>query len=364
MREIPLLVSIYSLLFHFYPCAYQSDYHDERLSVLESALHDAAGLGRLAVWMRFVGELLALPGSIFQQHLRANRYSALQHGDNSWQAPLPWSRLVIPMVMFILLIWDRFLDGSPAATELGPVFPLLFLFLLIGILISLFTGFPRWSMPIAGLVLGGLSFYAWAAILYTSQLGDWMYFLKPPPGDVKLKLIHSFFTTGCQWSSILIILAGILLVSALLPPNRRFWRGLVQDWTLASYFIYCVTPFILIMNFDDYRFEQVYTIPALLVLAFGALLFLRTANPGFRFLVLTICLTLAMGIATAGLWNIIPLQTWPLNSQPASLIDERLLQTFQEVYNWFWILLMMLLGSLPGLFVKPPLILEDLDFTG
>ncbi len=359
MREISLLVSIYSIFFHLYPRAYQQEYRQERLEVFELALQEAARGGRQVAWRLFLGELMTLPGSALQQHLRAGRSKGLQDLEDGWQAPVPWSHLAVPGILFILLISDRTLDGSPAASELGPVFPLLILFLLLGLLVSIFSGFPRWSIPIAGLVLGGLAFFAWAALLNISEVGNWLYFLKPPPGQVKLQLIHAFFTTGFQWMAILAILATIFLASAVIPPNRRFWRAMLKDWTLAAFLIYCVTPFILIMNFDDYRYQQVYIIPVLLILAVGTLLFLRTSSPGRRLLALTTCLTLAMFIAIGGLWNLIPLQTWAAKIQPVSLIGVRQLQTVQEAYNWFWILTAMLLVSLPGLVLQPQLRIDD-----
>jgi hypothetical protein len=86
----------------------------------------------------------------------------------------------------------------------------------------------------------------------------------------------------------------------LIPPLRPIYWRIRQDWTLVSFGLYGSALPALIVSFDDYRRAEPYMLAAVILLAVGGWLYLRSERPWQRILSLIGGLTLSMAVGAAG----------------------------------------------------------------
>jgi hypothetical protein len=162
-------------------------------------------------------------------------------------------------------------------------------------------GFPRWSYPYAGFI-----------VALPCLTGLWLPFLV-----IVLILLLSLPQTQTHSQQ-------PLLIQAKLPPrsnssitsertaNIRWWRPLRQlgqtvrrDWTLLSFCFYGVAPMALLFAFEKVArdYEALYMAVSSLILAAGALAYMRSARTWQRTLALLSGATLSWAVATVYLAN-------------------------------------------------------------
>ena len=61
-----------------------------------------------------------------------------------------------------------------------------------------------------------------------------------------------------------------VLLAALIPAFRPFYRRLRNDWTLLAFILYGITPFTIVVTFDDYQHAVPYVFCSFLILALQA----------------------------------------------------------------------------------------------
>jgi hypothetical protein len=108
---------------------------------------------------------------------------------------------------------------------------------------------------------------------------------------------------------ILLLCAGVLVLTALAPGFRPIYLEVRKDWSLVSYLLYGLSIFMIVLN-DEYRGLGSYKLASLIILFIGAFLYLSPAGPWLRLLKLIIALKLAMIVLGLGIYQIYPQQSW------------------------------------------------------
>ncbi|MDY7041472.1 MAG: permease prefix domain 1-containing protein [Chloroflexota bacterium] len=154
-------------------------------------------------------------------------------------------------------------------------------------------GFPRWSYPYAG----------W--MLFTHLLGGRM-----------TSGLWIFRGLG-ELIPLLVLAAVVLLLTRSLRPLLQFFKGLWHDWTRLSFGLYGMIPVLVTASFDEVTkpYAIPYLVASTVVLAGGALAYVRSSRTTQRALALLTGMTLAWTVTTVGYaiygWTAMPWRTGP-----------------------------------------------------
>jgi hypothetical protein len=202
--------------------------------------------------------------------------------------PATWPETLLALGPF--LIW-------PPLSLLGSLMPvpslgtgiLFFIFslLLVALLVGLVKGFPRWCFPYWGFVF-----------LIALYLQSFRGTISGRP----------FSGSWLVWVPVLVVAAIGMLWTRDLKAIYRLFRSVWADWTRLSFAFYGLLPLMLIAIYDEVHdaVAQPALIGLMLVLAAGALLYMRSANIWPSFLWLVAGFALSWGLATLHLgwyWN-------------------------------------------------------------
>ena len=157
------------------------------------------------------------------------------------------------------------------------------------------------------------------------------------------RLTWQFIHSGTFCLSILLVLIGLLIVLRLFPPTRSFYDRFMQDRTQISFILYGVVPLIVLIDFDEYRYDELFTAALLLALAAGAWGYLRSNSPGRRILALLASVTAAFAILGVAKFFLVPLQDWPGWFDHHAPESERWFESLREIATWFWMVVMLLI---------------------
>lgn len=160
-------------------------------------------------------------------------------------------------------------------------------------IISIKNGLPRWSFLLVGTVLTYAIYLLNIRVLYGLLLPR----LIPPTAPLVVRFI---VPNLLFWGTQLIVVTFIVLVASLWQPLKPFYKRIRHDWTLLSFGLYGITLFLIDFAFDENSYEKPYAIMGALILAVGAWVYLRQANPWRRILTLAIGATLAIAVASIG----------------------------------------------------------------
>jgi hypothetical protein len=211
------------------------------------------------------------------------------HGRGSWGEALAG---MVPFLVIGLAWTMRALVGERPYVWLGYVAFWLFiggyLALLVGFGVSWVKGFPRWSYPYVGYVL-----------VFT------LYFMRvATPG---LRIFNYSFGSNDLWGwrawiPFLVIAVIVLLLTRSVRPLFRLGTGIWQDWTRLSFGLYGIMPLVVVMSFDEVNkgYQLPFMLVLTLVLAGGALAYMRSARTWQRALALLIGLILSWAVTTVG----------------------------------------------------------------
>jgi hypothetical protein len=204
------------------------------------------------------------------------------------ERPATWPETLLVLGPF--LIWPLLLliGRWMVIPSLGmAIFFFILALLLAALLVGWVKGFPRWCFPYWGFVF--------LIALYTLNFRGTI-FGKP------------FTGSWLVWIPLLLVAAIATLWTRSLQPVYRLFRSLWADWTRLSFAIYGLLPLMLIAIYDEVH--DTASQPALtglmLLLAFGALLYMRSAGIWTRLLWLLAGFSLTWALATLHLawyWN-------------------------------------------------------------
>jgi hypothetical protein len=292
-----LLVRLYAQLLTLHPRRYRQEYRDELQTVFSLVVDEAAERSAISLLGTALREFRDLPGALIREHIRERRKRGMETQLSTLEIderPGRWTEVLAGIWPF--LIW------GPGAVILAylPVplrrywgaIPGIIVFalpILIGMGIGWIKKFPRWSYPYVGLVLGSLA-----------ALG-----LNP------LLLFSLIFPRGSVWSAwaqILIALGYFILACGLLLLTARRWhplkplyQGIRQDWTRLSFGLFTLAAVLFGgIDHEEDPTLTIYVIAPTIILALGALLYLRSTAKSQRILALLFSLLLAVSARLVG----------------------------------------------------------------
>ena len=294
--NVGLLRKMYAALLKLYPKAFRQEYGDELQAVFDLSLDEAASQGEWEVEKLILREVVSVPRAILYEHLRERRNLTMKQTFASRFDFAPGTRgeiwaALAPFLLFgalpTLLGYFRVAEIMPLWVEILFVIAL-WLFGLIMLVIGFIKHFPRWFMPYIGVPMPFISLLLFTVVIEKLQ-GVWWYRL---PG-----LLSEFMQQGLLWMGMIFTLLLLLFAARRVPKSRPFYLRLREDWTLTSFIVYGGVPLALWLTFDDYSYEEPFMFLALLILAAGGWLYLRSDDRWTRFAYLQGGLWLSMLVA-------------------------------------------------------------------
>ena len=269
---------------------------------------------------------------------------AAERGSRLAFDPGSWRETVVALAPFLLGVFPTALaylpvTGVPQWLEVVLALSLLGLLLAL-VVIGIVKGVPRWFLPYLGFPLALFSVYG-AFGLVRNWHGA---LLNPWDSWILRQTAHQ----GLLWIGLLAAAFCVALITRIVAPLRPFHWRLRRDWTLLPFALYGASLFALLLTFDDYADEEPYKIAAMLLLAAGAWLYLRSDRPWRRSLALFIGLTSAMAVAAAGKAILYSSPNWP---RPRHFTWQT--EAMSTVIMWGWLTLAIFASGLLGLLAHP-----------
>jgi len=290
---------LYSRSLMLYPSSFREIFTDELQIVFRLRLEDAAQNGFFAVLRRGLSELRDLPPAAFQEHRRekvqreicsrpkitsaaANKQKVRNMKSKSFFKlnVIRGSRqegilAVLPFLGIGLIVTLSALAIPLPAWVVVPLTLLVPGVIVVLFFLGLFSGFPRWSLPLMGAAIS-------IAILPAAVL-----------------ILQA---TGGSLSNILLGIGALLmlLLVFVFALRRLDLKRFLEDWTLVSFMGYGIALTLLGFSFEGYRGEQPVQLLASLVLALGAWAYLHARSRSRRLLALVIGFILAMLVVATG----------------------------------------------------------------
>jgi hypothetical protein len=208
------------------------------------------------------------------------------HGRSSWTETLAG---MVPFLAFGLLtvLYEVLPRPNPVRWPWG--FVACYVVLLIGLGVGWVKGFPRWSYSYGGLVL---VFTWWWMGIPAQNL--WTY-------NIWILKRYNELLGWRAWILLLVMSVIALLLTRSVCPLFQLVKGVWQDWTRLSFGLYGVMPMAVWIGFDEVSFNPApYLLVSMVVLAAGALAYVRSARTSQRALALLIGMTLTSWMAMVG----------------------------------------------------------------
>ncbi|HID63779.1 MAG TPA: hypothetical protein EYP49_13730 [Anaerolineae bacterium] len=201
------------------------------------------------------------------------------HGRGSWGEALAG---MVPFLVFGLAMTLNEYLVRPVWSAYGTTvycFVACYFVLLVGLGVGWMKGFPRWSYPYGGLVL----VCTW-----------WWMGLNSPRVWI--------FNGPGAWIPLLVLVAIILVLTRSWRPLRQLLAGVWHDWPRLSFGLYGCMPLVVWLLFDEVTapYPAPYLAASAVILAVGALAYVRSARTSQRALALLMAMTLAWGVTTVG----------------------------------------------------------------
>jgi hypothetical protein len=328
-----LLAHVYAALLHLYPRTFRDEFADEMQSVFGDSIAEAAQHGVAALIALCLQELRDLPGAILRELWQARGKSIMENKPR-----VSWLELLCAAIPFLLYLSFPMIEGlrfNWGAVVILFLLGALFILMVVG----LFKGIPRWSMPGLGLLLAAVNY------ILLGLVGGLLVALDLVP----LPLLREVFGSGFSNVGVIVLTLVVLLITASIRPLRPFFQRVREDWTLVPFALYGVMPLVLYASFDEYQGSVPYEISIGLILLVSLLLYLRNTQPSRKLLALGIGITLAMAVEAIGKWILIPSQSWIDLLQLYPIEQTIKGEVTNTVYRWFWVMVVVFFPALLGL---------------
>ena len=321
---VRLTCRVYGLFLGLYPRRYRIEYGTEMRSVFELTAEQADRRGLFSLLKLCLRELRDLPGAIVHEHWcdaqrNAEDTTMTERPDNGHvrnnlkelpdaapgprtDRPCPWVETLAGLIPFLFIgLWSivlALLASPPPLWQLiAYVGPLVagYVVTLTGLGVGWARGFPRWSYAY---VLFVPLFSLYVSIAVYSTILSYAYVLCVPLFSAVIPLA--------------VMAIVVLVVTRSRPPLAQLVTNVWRDWTRLSFALYGLVPILVWFAFDEVedRFVLPFMIALTLILAGGALAYLRSARAWQRAIALLAGTVLARVVATAGIkiyWNTHPL---------------------------------------------------------
>ncbi|MCJ7657813.1 MAG: hypothetical protein MUO67_01540 [Anaerolineales bacterium] len=343
-----IITGIHSILMRLYPPGFRTIFENEMQAVFSKTLRDASEDGTFSIGVVILRELRDLPIAAVNERLLERQSGGTQSNKSTAQPAEPLTQMEILLALAVFLVPAGFILYNSAPSPLVNKFvpPILVAFLLAGSLVGMIKRFPRWSLPYFGLVLSAIVFlflFQGEAQRMSALLSSRFSFHL---NDELSRLLLVIFWDGMVWLSLLALVTFSVLLLSRVPKFVPLVQLMLDDWTRLSYLLYGSSMLALVLTFDAYNYDADIALVALLCLAAGAWVYLRSNRPKRRFMALLAGLTLAMLVAFTGKWmggSQLDWTGWLRLSTPGY---GRWLDPGQGLVGWAW---MVIVITLPGL---------------
>lgn len=348
--DASLFTRLYAFLLSLFPRRFRDEFGAEMQQVFTQVLQEAQASGQRAIWALALREVSDLPRLALNEHWRERKLPRYMPAGDPLpvEPPVPrwalWLSLSLFVIPALLTVIPRVLPPT-----LSSILAALFGGILIAAIVAgVIKGMPRWSLPFLGVVISLFGIYGVQMALENALMLAWMPLYERLTQTEALlpRLTWQFIRSGQFAISILLVLAGLLIVLRLLPPTRSFFDRLMQDRMQISFILYGAIPLIILIDFDEYRYDEPFTAALLLALAAGAWGYLRGSSPGRRILALLAGVTGAFAIMGVAKFFLLPLQNWPIWFEHYEPQTERWFESLREIATWFWMMIVLLIPVL------------------
>ena len=302
---------IFRTLLLLYPSSFRAEFGDEMLEVSSQVFSEAAKSGDRTLWRVCLREFWELPRQAPRERWKEirNQSPSASLPGYLWEDSLSTKERFLAMAAFLAPAVALLASAIPPSI-LAMAIPLVMVFLCTLFFTGLIKGFPRWSLPYLGLALSAISFlflfnkvadYIAPYVFHSLGFNTW---------NVSVRLLMQAFWAGLMWLSLFVLVfLAIVILSVWQRFRQLYWR-VRRDWTQVSFILYSGAMLVLVLMFENYRYEEPYIVASMLCLAAGAWFYMRSPHNWQRILVLIAGVTLAMCISAAGKWLILPRQDW------------------------------------------------------
>ena len=266
---IATLISIYSKLLLLYPRSFRKEFGEEMQVVFSDSVHEAVKDRISALTCVCLRELAGLPFNILQEFwyefqrkgtIMVTNKDAEQKSITAGRAS-HWDALIgtLPFVLFGIAS----IIGKLMVPFLGIYANLAFYaIVLLGLLIGLIKGVPRWTY----------SYLGWSLVF------GWWWSSMGTPG-LKMFGFQINYWSWQIWPPLLMTIGIALLWTRSLLPLRQLVRGIWQDWTLLSLAMYTFVGWMaLIYDENRHPYLLAFMIGSTLAISAGAWFFLQESQ--------------------------------------------------------------------------------------
>jgi len=308
MKLVELMVGAYARLLKLFPSSYQSEYSEELEFVMRQTVEKTAEQGRLSLLRLTWRELRDLPLAALRAHIKEGRRrimasdipaELLEDPVVGWKLLLVFVPFLMATTIPLLNLVKGLSDSDVLILLVGMLAVLMYLMIIAGFS----KGLPRWSIPSAGLLVGIVSYRIFTAWIDATPP---QFHLSSVWEEVLFAAVMGFIFYG----HMLLISVLLVLVTAWVKPLRWFYERVRWDWSLLSLLLYSGALVALLLGFGHYKGSEPYQVVGLLILAFGAWVYLRVSRPTVRLGSLLVAVALTMVLIGLGKFLLYPQQTW------------------------------------------------------
>jgi hypothetical protein len=339
----------YAQSLKLYPSSFRGKFGDEMQTVFSRALEKAVKDDVLKFLAFFGREIRNWPKAVFQEHLRAWKGSNMKQNYLAWR-PLNTKELLAGLALFVLPMFSPILKlifgYKTVIINIGYIFTLAILIIVIVIIIlGIKNGFPRWSIPYLGVSITTIIMLQAVYPLWGIFATDIKRMINYSTKTLVTRIQYSALLNGFFWLVPFVALILLILLLKVWPRTRVLAQCIRNDWTLLSFMIYGGVVFDLELVFEEYAYDEPWKIACWTCLAFGALIYFKTADHRKRILTLLVGVTLTFWIVAVGKWIVLPIQNWGgwYGNDDWTYRRFELGRTLAE---WGWVLFFMLLPAL------------------
>lgn len=328
--DLQFLRRVYGLFLTLYPSAYRKEYGEELQTIFNLSLDDVSTKGRFEVARLMFRECISLPKAIFLEYLRERRKNQMiKKFDSNFDFPIgSRSELFAFFIPFIVTI-GLFTLGSLLPPIVGSIIRLTMLgAMFILFVVGFSKGLPRWFLPYLGFIVAIVNIFATLGLIDPKWRGFSFPVYMP-------RFAADFFQGGVFWVGIIVLVFLCIVLAALIPTFHPFYKRLRDDWTLLAFIFYGITPFAILLTFDDYRNAEPYMYTSFLILAIGGRLYLRSTISWKKYSYLFIGLTSAMAVTVLGAAVLIEDSLYIFSTWQTAMVE--------TIMTWMYLALFMLL---------------------
>ena len=251
-----LVIEAYSRTLSLYPRRFKDEFSIEMRTVFRDSLNESIKEGLLSLSLTCLRELVGLPFNIVREfwHELRRKERVMVTNEKMEQRAITgkknrfWEALIgaLPFALFGIAIM---IGKTKLAFHMAHADLTFYALVLLGFLIGLVKGFPRWAYS----YLGWSLVFAW----WWTNMGTY---------GLRIFGFQIDYWTWQIWIPLLATIGLALLWTRSLLPFRQLAAGIWQDWTLLSLAIYAFVAFAALI-YDENHHPQLFAFIAATTIA-------------------------------------------------------------------------------------------------